>query len=72
MHSLVTAPLLVRGASLGRVDFWRADGSTPFDKEAFADAAELSEIAGQMGPSPTWPLFFPAGVAVRRNQAILG
>jgi CHASE3 domain sensor protein/anti-sigma regulatory factor (Ser/Thr protein kinase) len=42
MHSMVTAPLLVQGVPLGRVDFWRADGSAPFGKEDLADAEELA------------------------------
>jgi CHASE3 domain sensor protein/anti-sigma regulatory factor (Ser/Thr protein kinase) len=45
MHSMVTAPLLVQGVPLGRVDFWRADGSTPFGKEDLADAEELATKA---------------------------
>jgi CHASE3 domain sensor protein/anti-sigma regulatory factor (Ser/Thr protein kinase) len=45
MHSMVTAPLLVQGVPLGRVDFWRADGSTPFGKEDLADAEELAAKA---------------------------
>jgi serine phosphatase RsbU (regulator of sigma subunit)/CHASE3 domain sensor protein len=44
-HSMIAAPLLVQGVPLGRVEFWRANGSTPYGKEDLADAEELAAKA---------------------------
>ena len=45
MRSMVTAPLLVQGVPMGRVDFWRAGDTAPFAKEDLADAEELAAKA---------------------------
>ncbi|WDO11221.1 SpoIIE family protein phosphatase (plasmid) [Streptomyces murinus] len=40
-RSLITAPLLARGILLGRVDFWRAQDSEPFEEDDLSFAEEL-------------------------------
>ncbi|UNZ21552.1 SpoIIE family protein phosphatase [Streptomyces sp. 891-h] len=45
LHSLITAPLPARGVLLGVVNFWRADGSDPFEQDDLSLAAELAAHA---------------------------
>ncbi|WP_030458663.1 SpoIIE family protein phosphatase/ATP-binding protein [Kitasatospora sp. NRRL B-11411] len=44
LHSLVVVPLQARGTVLGLVNFWRAGGSPPFDRE---DLSFAEEVAGR-------------------------
>ncbi|MFF9098176.1 SpoIIE family protein phosphatase [Streptomyces sp. NPDC014802] len=41
IHSLITVPLRARGVVLGMVNFWRGEGSAPFEEEDAAVAEEL-------------------------------
>jgi serine phosphatase RsbU (regulator of sigma subunit)/PAS domain-containing protein/anti-sigma regulatory factor (Ser/Thr protein kinase) len=41
IHSLITVPLRARGVVLGMVNFWRGEGSPPFEEEDVAVAEEL-------------------------------
>ncbi|WP_275466047.1 SpoIIE family protein phosphatase/ATP-binding protein [Streptomyces noursei] len=41
IHSLITTPLRARGNILGMANFWRAQGSEPFDEEDRSLAEEL-------------------------------
>ncbi|WP_329570550.1 SpoIIE family protein phosphatase [Kitasatospora sp. NBC_01266] len=45
IHSLVTVPLQARGVLMGIANFWRAQGSEPFDEEDLSLAEELSARA---------------------------
>ncbi|MGW6356930.1 SpoIIE family protein phosphatase [Streptomyces sp. NPDC055092] len=45
IHSLITVPLRARGVVLGLGDFWRAEGSEPFDEEDLSFAQELAARA---------------------------
>ncbi|MEU9440810.1 SpoIIE family protein phosphatase [Streptomyces sp. NPDC048304] len=45
IHSLLVVPLRARGVVLGAVDFWRADGSPPFEDDDVSFAEELTARA---------------------------
>ncbi|WP_078601047.1 SpoIIE family protein phosphatase/ATP-binding protein [Streptomyces violens] len=45
VHSLVTVPLRARGVVLGMVNFWRSEGSEPFQEEDLSFAEEVSARA---------------------------
>jgi serine phosphatase RsbU (regulator of sigma subunit)/anti-sigma regulatory factor (Ser/Thr protein kinase) len=45
IHSLLVVPLRARGVVLGVVDFWRAQGSPPFEDEDASFAEELAARA---------------------------
>ncbi|MET9435541.1 SpoIIE family protein phosphatase [Streptomyces sp. NPDC006551] len=45
IHSLVVVPLRARGVLLGAANFWRTDGSPPFDEEDISVAEELAARA---------------------------
>ncbi|MGX1506573.1 UNVERIFIED_CONTAM: serine phosphatase RsbU (regulator of sigma subunit)/PAS domain-containing protein/anti-sigma regulatory factor (Ser/Thr protein kinase) [Streptomyces graminofaciens] len=45
VHSLVVVPLRARGVLLGAANFWRTDGSPPFDEEDISVAEELAARA---------------------------
>ncbi|MFG2180910.1 SpoIIE family protein phosphatase [Streptomyces abikoensis] len=44
-HSLITVPLKARGVLMGIVNFWRAEGSEPFEEEDLSLAEELAARA---------------------------
>ncbi|MGW2418662.1 SpoIIE family protein phosphatase [Streptomyces sp. NPDC001709] len=45
IHSMLVVPLRARGVVLGVVDFWRAQGSSPFEDEDLSFAEELAARA---------------------------
>nr|WP_225839974.1 SpoIIE family protein phosphatase/ATP-binding protein [Streptomyces sp. NK08204] len=45
IHSMLVVPLRARGVVLGAVDFWRAEGSPPFEDDDVSFAEELAARA---------------------------
>ncbi|MFA3839521.1 SpoIIE family protein phosphatase [Streptomyces aureus] len=45
IHSLISVPLRARGVVLGMADFWRAEGSEPFEEDDLSLAEELAARA---------------------------